>query len=73
MTVSGLSLTRLIMTAGISMMLLGGCQDYLQKCPQLRNPPASVVKALTDVRKDPEGRQWVIDFSKHLDKLKVCQ
>lgn len=73
MTVSRLSLTRLIMTAGISMMLLGGCQDYLQKCPQLRNPPSSVLKALEQVRKDPEGRQWVVDFSKHLDKLQVCK
>jgi len=72
--VSNMNSLRSTVIIGALMMLLSGCQsEYTAKCPQLSNPPASVLKALEDVRRDPEGRAWVIRLSQHLDKLKVCK
>ena len=75
MIVSMRDFARLTLMLGILMIVLSGCQDpvIVSKCPQLRNPPQSVIKAMEDVRRDPEGRAWVIKLSKHMDKLKVCR
>ena len=75
MTVSMRDFGKLTLLIAVLMIVLSGCQDpvIVAKCPQLANPPPSVTNALRDVYRDPEGRRWVIDLSKHLDKLKVCR
>ncbi len=66
---------KLILPLVMSMMLLAGCASVPQAVvivPKLESPPHGSISALETqckVRKDTATCKWIVDLSKHYDKL----